>query len=487
MLEQNSNHLHYLQNSHMAPAFDIFTIANEWQLSVVSHLSHLHSVMCLSFLLGVQQHAMFMKEIEDGLLVQRRILQQLEHASYLYSLDPLDPAIDRILHWVVVGGGPTGVELTAELSDFFASDVKKYFPHLRDRVRITLVEATGKILSMFQEDISAYAERSLVEGGARVRCNAMVTSVTESIVRLKERVNATERSSLPADTISSTNTREAHSTSTTMSAATAPSSMWLESELEFGVLVWAGGISARPLTREMALTIGGPSQVPVSGPQAVRGLAVDDKLRVKDASICTPAKITSGTSVDSSTALTDTLLKSGDEGAVSASRLRNTQEQRSVFAIGDCALSGCPPTAQAAFQQGRYLGNLYNDTKFSPSLVSNYESFQLVNYGALAYVGSSRGVAELKSLLWDNHPVRDSKGGPPASAGGVVTVEGAHAFALWRSLYFSKLLSNRNKAQVITFNTVYILRIMYGMIKHCLVQLDHTFMTNGGTFECDFR
>jgi NADH dehydrogenase FAD-containing subunit len=82
----------------------------------------------------------------------------------------------------------------------------------------------------------------------------------------------------------------------------------------------------------------------------------------------------------------------------------------------DCS---CPPTAQAASQQGKYLGSLFRDEivnpKFnptesgvkggqdSPRTTYTKQPFKYVNYGALAYVGNSRGVAELKAI-WDLPP-----------------------------------------------------------------------------------
>jgi NADH:ubiquinone reductase (non-electrogenic) len=213
---------------------------------------------------GVKEHAVFMKEVENGLEVQKRILHQLEHASALMSKNPSDPEIDRALHWVVVGGGPTGVELTAELSDFVNADVKKYFPHLYNRVNITLVEATDKILGTFTDEISAYAEKSLTEGGASVRCNAMVTSMTDKVVNLKEKPI-----SFPSATATPT---------TTNAINTVP--VYTKSEIQYGILVWAGGIAARPVTKVIAAAVGN-IQLPEKGISFVRGLVVDDKFRVK--------------------------------------------------------------------------------------------------------------------------------------------------------------------------------------------------------------
>jgi NADH:ubiquinone reductase (non-electrogenic) len=305
-----------------------------------------------------------MKEIEDGLKVQKRLLESLEFANRLIVAGAPDDQINRALHWVVIGGGPTGVELTAEISDFIRSDVSQYFPQLKDRVKVTILEATGKILGMFDPKVSAYAERTLKENGAEVMCDAIVTTVSDQVITLK-------RKGSPVS-------------------------------VEYGVAVWAGGIAARPFTQSLALTIGG-LQAPPGKP--IRGLVVDNKFRVRDAPMAAGAPAC-------------------------------------VWAIGDCALSGSAPTAQAAFQHGSYLGRMLRDSNFDSAAIELYHPFQMVNFGAMAYVGASKGVAELKSVLWDKHPVKGQEERP-------AVVEGAHAFALWRSLYFSRLLSNRNKAQVV--------------------------------------
>lgn len=47
---------------------------------------------------------------------------------------------NRLLHCVVVGGGPTGVEFSGELSDFIKSDVHDRYAHVKDHIRVTLIE-----------------------------------------------------------------------------------------------------------------------------------------------------------------------------------------------------------------------------------------------------------------------------------------------------------------------------------------------------------
>lgn len=55
----------------------------------------------------------------------------------------------RVLQFVVVGGGPTGVEFAAELHDFVSEDLVKLYPSVKDLVKITLLEATDHILNMY--------------------------------------------------------------------------------------------------------------------------------------------------------------------------------------------------------------------------------------------------------------------------------------------------------------------------------------------------
>jgi hypothetical protein len=56
----------------------------------------------------------------------------------------------RLLHCVVVGGGPTGVEFSGELSDFIKTDVVRKFSHVKDDIRVTLIEVgIDKILPSF--------------------------------------------------------------------------------------------------------------------------------------------------------------------------------------------------------------------------------------------------------------------------------------------------------------------------------------------------
>lgn len=103
---------------------------------------------------GVHENAYFLKELRDARRIRQRIIDNFERAS-TPGLDTAE--MHRLLHIVVVGGGPTGVEFAAEMADFLEEELEKGFPHLVGMAKITLIEAGKQILSAFDHTISDYA------------------------------------------------------------------------------------------------------------------------------------------------------------------------------------------------------------------------------------------------------------------------------------------------------------------------------------------
>ena len=85
------------------------------------------------------------QEVEDAHKIRRSVADAFQKAS-LPSLT--DEERTKMLHFVVVGGGPTGLEFAAELHDFVAEDLMKLYPDARKYVKITLLEAADHILTM---------------------------------------------------------------------------------------------------------------------------------------------------------------------------------------------------------------------------------------------------------------------------------------------------------------------------------------------------
>lgn len=87
----------------------------------------------------------FMQEVEDAQKIRRTVIDCFERAS-IPTLS--DEERKKALQFVIVGGGPTGVEFAAELHDFVNEDIVKLYPQVKDLVKITLLEAGGHILNM---------------------------------------------------------------------------------------------------------------------------------------------------------------------------------------------------------------------------------------------------------------------------------------------------------------------------------------------------
>jgi NADH dehydrogenase len=129
-----------------------------------------------------------LKTLEDAIEIRRRILLAFETAEReLIAGRPCPP-----LTFVVVGAGPTGVELAGAISDIAGRHLVKEFRAIDPRQsRIILLEGGPRVLPIYPDDLSASAERQLKEMGIEVRTNAMVTNIEPGVVCVgKERIPA---------------------------------------------------------------------------------------------------------------------------------------------------------------------------------------------------------------------------------------------------------------------------------------------------------
>jgi len=135
-----------------------------------------------------EQFAPGLKDLDDAVEIRRRVLMAFEAAEK--ESDP--QRRKELLTFVVVGGGPTGVELAgsiAELAKFvLARDFRTIAP---EAAEILLLEGGEKILASFTPDLSESALRQLTALGVRVRTGAHVTGIDETGVQLgDEKINA---------------------------------------------------------------------------------------------------------------------------------------------------------------------------------------------------------------------------------------------------------------------------------------------------------
>src|SRR5262249_19141977 len=123
-----------------------------------------------------------LKTVEDATEIRRRVLFAFEAAER--ETDP-----GRLRAWltfVIVGGGPTGVELAGALAEIahetLSNDFHNINPH---EARILLVEGLSRILGTYPEKLAAQATRRLVKLGVTVQTNSVVTNIQADSVSLR--------------------------------------------------------------------------------------------------------------------------------------------------------------------------------------------------------------------------------------------------------------------------------------------------------------
>jgi len=355
--------------------------------------------------------------------IRRHIMDCVETAMFPSKLESSEQ--DRLLHFVVVGGGPTGVEFSAELHDYVHEDLQRYFPKLAPKIRITVIQSGEHILNTFDLKISNYAEKTFQRENIEVITNARVIEVrpTEIVVFDK----------------------------TSNKNITIP----------FGLCVWSAGIGPNPLITQFTNKL--------AEQQHNKGLVTDEFLRVKGVpnnniyALGDCATVTQKKLMDH---LVD-LFQQADlnhDGVLSFNELRtmvsnisSDYPQLLPFAHGikklmvkydfnkngvleldefkalindvDKEVKTLPTTAQAASQAGRYLGKNFNQMIAAGANV-HFSPFMYQHLGSFAYVGGDKAVADLPNYI---------------------TTGGFGTWWFWRSTYFSRQFSWRNRV-LITFD-----------------------------------
>jgi NADH:ubiquinone reductase (H+-translocating) len=127
-----------------------------------------------------------LKTVEDALEMRRRIFMAFEAAE-----KETDAEKRRgWLTFVIVGGGPTGVELAGAIAELAYSTLKKDFRNIDTaEAKIVLVEGMDRVLPPYAPELSAKAEASLVKLGVKVQTKALVTNIADNVVTIKQGEN----------------------------------------------------------------------------------------------------------------------------------------------------------------------------------------------------------------------------------------------------------------------------------------------------------
>jgi NADH dehydrogenase len=122
-----------------------------------------------------------LKSLEDAIEIRRRILMAFEYAEKTAD----QAARTAAMTFVIVGGGPTGVEMAGAIAGIARYTLRKDFRHIDpSQARIILVEGDPRVLSAFPEDLQIKAMKQLVDLGVEVRTGVHATNLNEEGVQI---------------------------------------------------------------------------------------------------------------------------------------------------------------------------------------------------------------------------------------------------------------------------------------------------------------
>eukprot|EP00195_Chlamydomonas_chlamydogama_P008836 CAMPEP_0202898464 /NCGR_PEP_ID=MMETSP1392-20130828/6978_1 /ASSEMBLY_ACC=CAM_ASM_000868 /TAXON_ID=225041 /ORGANISM="Chlamydomonas chlamydogama, Strain SAG 11-48b" /LENGTH=558 /DNA_ID=CAMNT_0049584399 /DNA_START=316 /DNA_END=1992 /DNA_ORIENTATION=- len=395
---------------------------------------------------GVDTYCNYFKSIEDANRLRCRVSECFERAAL-----PATPEEERkkLLSFVVVGGGPTGVEVAAEMYDMIHDDLSKLYPNLIKDVKIRIVELMDHVLSTYDRAISIYTGEQFKRAGIELVLNSRVASVADGVVTVVNKANQAE-------------------------------------DIKFGACVWATGIAMNPLIKGL--------QARLPGQNHFRSILTDDYLRVKgsdgsifavgDAGTIDQPKAVeyaealfeeADTNKDDQLSLEElrilldkaskqfshleeharfldmktggisrfgslvaaTLSGSANSGPLASldDRTQVTRDKfKELLSKIDSGLRALPATAQVAKQQGEYLADLFAANKITgdpqtTQVKAEAEAFKYSHKGSAAYVGRDNAVFDVPKL------------GP---------LTGYAAGLIWKSFETYSQISFRNKCLVAT-------------------------------------
>lgn len=350
--------------------------------------------------------ALRLKTLEDARKLRKSIAECFEYASRPDVSGPEHTEErTRRATFLIVGGGPTGVELAGEILDL-AADVTKNFkgsyPKLKENIRVVVAQSGPDLVPQFEPRLRVEAKRSLESKGAEVLLNTRVTEVGDGFANLKTKVFDDNGNVIVGGEAST---------------------------LPMGLTAWCAGTAPVPFVETLL------QQLPEEARSDGGRVKVDQWLR--------PPMPTED--------LTGSVFVLGDAA--------NFADQ-GFGAVADTPL---PQTAQVAGQQGAFLARLldrgYNVSQTPPELLDEYNStgmdifddptmrawlefrgldqapgFIFLNLGLLAYLGGGEALSQVQ--LGD-FPL--------------FSYFGSVAFVLWRSVYLVKQVATRNRV-LVTFD-----------------------------------
>jgi len=370
-----------------------FTLKYDYLITAVGAVTNTFGVP------GVEENCLFFKEISDAARFRSQVNERFERAT-LPGISKEE--IQNLLRFVIIGAGPTGVELAAELYDLVYQDVAKTFPRrLLEDVSINIIDLQEKILSSYDREIADYATDFFKRANINCILNTQVKEVKRNSLIVADKNTGEER------------------------------------EIPCGMSVWCSGIKLNPICEKIQ------NSLPEGSQPNVRSLSADKAMRVKgsDGSIfglgdCVtverPKSMAKAQEIYAKACKCDedgncelqinlpTAIKALEEGGkdfphlkemaksatLSIDVFKSYTQKRDEMTMSefmkmcealDNELRAFPATAQVAKQQGNYLAEVFNSAKENgfealqdPNMRFNYE-----HKGSLAYIGKDSAVADI--------------------------------------------------------------------------------------------
>ncbi|KIW03052.1 uncharacterized protein PV09_05703 [Verruconis gallopava] len=352
---------------------------------------------------GVKENAYFLKDVGDARKIRKRLLDCFETAALPTTSEKMRKIL---LNFAVVGGGPTGIEFSAELHDLVTEDMARLYPDLIKYFRITVYDLAPKVLAMFDESLAKYAMEHFKREGIHIRTSH---HVQELRVGPPVAENAEAGSDSDGKLCYTLKTEE-------------------EGEIGVGMCVWSTGLMMNPFVQKQSDILHG---IPQDGVDLTHvDLRDADKLDW----ILKKHPRTGGLVTDRRLRL----VLQPKERLEEDSRVNEETSRaviRDVYALGDCATienTMFPATAQVASQKAEWLAKRLNKGDIDK------HSFQFKNLGVMAYLGNWNAAFQ------------------PGSGG---EISGRVAFLIWRGAYLTKSVSLRNKILIPTYYRVPIMGV----------------------------
>ena len=122
-----------------------------------------------------------LKSLEDAVELRRRILMAFEYAEKITD----EKARSAAMNFVIIGGGPTGVELAGAIAEISRHTLARDFRHINpSEARVILIEGDSRLLAAYPPDLSESARKQLTDLGVEVRTNSRATNLTEAGVQI---------------------------------------------------------------------------------------------------------------------------------------------------------------------------------------------------------------------------------------------------------------------------------------------------------------